>query len=142
MNYNQLKIIAFYSFLIVFLLTFIQYLQVKSYNEPNFNFDTTLMIVASSFFFAGLGIAWRNRVTNQTAEIDHFTSLENLSNRENEILQLLVEGKSNKEIASSLFISLATVKSHISSVYRKLEVPNRPAAILKVLQPSKIHTKG
>ena len=52
-----------------------------------------------------------------------------LTNREKEVLSYLAEGKLNKEIASSLFISSETVKSHIKSIFRKLNVGNRMEAV-------------
>ena len=52
-----------------------------------------------------------------------------LSNREREILTLLARGSSNREIARELFISEATVKTHLNHIYTKLGVANRTAAI-------------
>lgn len=49
----------------------------------------------------------------------------NISEREVEIIEALVVGKTNKEIAAELFISINTVKTHIKNIYRKLEVKNR-----------------
>lgn len=49
----------------------------------------------------------------------------NISPREQEIIRLISRGKSNKEIADVLFISLQTVKHHTHSIYRKLNVKNR-----------------
>jgi LuxR family maltose regulon positive regulatory protein len=57
--------------------------------------------------------------------------IELLSNREQEILNLIKEGLSNKEIASRLTITVATVKSHLFNIYQKLGVYNRKSAILK-----------
>lgn len=51
-----------------------------------------------------------------------------LTNRELEILQYICEGLSNKEIAHALFISEKTVKNHITSLLRKLEVDDRTQA--------------
>lgn len=51
-----------------------------------------------------------------------------LTNKELEILKLVELGKSNKEIAGELFISLSTVKSHLNKIYQKLEVNNRREA--------------
>jgi DNA-binding NarL/FixJ family response regulator len=51
-----------------------------------------------------------------------------LTNRELEILQSICEGLSNKEIANALFISEKTVKNHITSLLRKLEVDDRTQA--------------
>lgn len=55
----------------------------------------------------------------------------NISKRELEVLELISKGYSNQEIAEELFISLNTVKTHISNLYLKLEVSNRTKAIAK-----------
>ena len=52
-----------------------------------------------------------------------------LTSKELEILQLIAAGKSNKEIASALFIELSTVKTHINKIYTKLKVKSRKDAI-------------
>jgi len=49
----------------------------------------------------------------------------NLSEREEEVSRLLIKGETNSDIGEKLFISVNTVKSHIKSIYRKLEVSNR-----------------
>jgi NarL family two-component system response regulator LiaR len=52
-----------------------------------------------------------------------------LTEREMEVLNLVVQGNSNQLIAETLFISLATVKAHISSILSKLQVSSRAEAI-------------
>lgn len=59
---------------------------------------------------------------------------EPLSERERETLTLMARGYSNKEIASALYISENTVKTHISSIFRKLEVSDRTEAVTKALR--------
>jgi DNA-binding NarL/FixJ family response regulator len=54
-----------------------------------------------------------------------------LSNRENEILELLAQGMLYKEIAARLFISQETVRKHVYHIYEKLHVNNRVEAINK-----------
>jgi len=54
-----------------------------------------------------------------------------LSNRENEILELLAQGMLYKEIAAKLFISQETVRKHVYHIYEKLHVNNRVEAINK-----------
>ena len=56
---------------------------------------------------------------------------EPLSERELEVLALVASGKSNVEIASSLFVSLSTVKTHINNLYRKLGVRSRTQAVAR-----------
>lgn len=55
---------------------------------------------------------------------------EDLTQREFETLLLLAQGKSNQEIADELFISLKTVKTHVSNVLSKLEVQDRTQAVI------------
>jgi NarL family two-component system response regulator LiaR len=57
-----------------------------------------------------------------------------LTNREMEVLVLLVEGLSNREIAERLFVSRATAKAHVSHILEKLEVSNRAEAITLALR--------
>jgi len=52
-----------------------------------------------------------------------------LSQREMEVLQRMAAGKSNKEIGAELFISDGTVKTHVSSIFTKLDVVSRTEAI-------------
>ena len=54
-----------------------------------------------------------------------------LSRREMEVLELLAEGYSNQEIGDKLFVSLNTIKTHIASIYQKLNVRRRTQAIQK-----------
>jgi len=54
-----------------------------------------------------------------------------LSKQEINVKQLILEGKSNKDIAENLFISLSTVKTHITNIYSKLNVSNRAELITK-----------
>ena len=57
-----------------------------------------------------------------------------LSNREKEILELLAAGRTNREIASALFIAEVTVRKIITSIYRKLDVGGRAAAVRKAIE--------
>ena len=52
-----------------------------------------------------------------------------LSERELDVLHALAEGKSNKEIARTLWLAPQTVKFHLTSIYRKLEVGSRTQAV-------------
>ncbi|HET9495305.1 MAG TPA: response regulator transcription factor, partial [Chloroflexia bacterium] len=52
-----------------------------------------------------------------------------LSRREVEVLRLLAESLTNKQIAERLFLSNNTVRAHLYSIYSKIDAPNRGAAI-------------
>jgi len=54
-----------------------------------------------------------------------------LSKRELEILNLLARGYSNQEIATKLFVSVSTVKTHIQNLFEKLDVKRRIQAVEK-----------
>lgn len=53
-----------------------------------------------------------------------------LTERENEVLLLIAEGQSNKDIAQKLFISEKTVKNHVSNIFKKIEVSDRTQAAI------------
>jgi len=63
-----------------------------------------------------------------------------LSRREREILQHVVFGESNQEIADALRISVHTVKTHLYNIYRKINVTNRLQATLWAAMHLRIHT--
>jgi len=65
---------------------------------------------------------------------DFFSSAQPLSQREEEILSLMTQGLSNAQISRQLFISGNTLKTHIRHIFRKLEVPNRQAAVQRAAQ--------
>jgi len=52
-----------------------------------------------------------------------------LSNRELEVLQLVADGASNREAARLLFVSEASIKTHLQHIYDKLGVRDRSAAV-------------
>jgi two-component system, NarL family, nitrate/nitrite response regulator NarL len=61
--------------------------------------------------------------------------LEALSRRESQLAQLAADGLSNREIAARLYISETTVRHHLTSIFRKLNLANRLELIIYVLRP-------
>jgi ATP/maltotriose-dependent transcriptional regulator MalT len=66
------------------------------------------------------------RVESQVARLP-----ERLSGREHEILRLVAAGESNRRIASDLFVTVGTVKTHLNNAYRKLGVRSRTQAVAR-----------
>lgn len=64
---------------------------------------------------------------------------QSLSPREQEVLQLLVRGRSNKEIGAQLFISEETVKSHLKTLFAKLKVRDRTDAVISAVRHGIVH---
>jgi len=54
-----------------------------------------------------------------------------LTEREREVLELVARGHANAAIAAELSLSLKTIQNHVSSVFNKLQVPDRAAAVIK-----------
>jgi DNA-binding NarL/FixJ family response regulator len=75
--------------------------------------------------------AFQNRTSPDTGNATTAKTISILSNRENEILELLAKGMLYKEIAARLFISQETVRKHVYHIYEKLHVNNRVEAINK-----------
>lgn len=71
-----------------------------------------------------------NRMTHQ-AETKLY---EDLTNREREVLGLIAKGRSNQEIADELFITLKTVKTHVSNILAKLQVDDRTQAAIYAIK--------
>jgi DNA-binding CsgD family transcriptional regulator len=57
-----------------------------------------------------------------------------LTEREKEMLRLLLQGKSNKEISALTYVSTETVKSHLQNIYKKLDVRSRLEAVTLFLK--------
>ena len=65
-----------------------------------------------------------------TKEAKHADLLAQLTERELDVLRLIGAGRSNQEISAELFIGAATVKTHVSSVFAKLQVRDRVGAVI------------
>src|SRR5438874_645491 len=74
------------------------------------------------FFTAKVSQALLDAFLKSDAKPDEGSVFRALTNRESEIVQMLAEGKSNKEIANKLSISVKTVETHRATVMRKLEI--------------------
>ena len=78
----------------------------------------TTYIIGS--FMSGFIISSSITKYNKTSKLKEL-----LTKQEEKILSLLLDDKSNKEIADVLFISVSTVKTHINNLYKKLKIQSR-----------------
>ncbi len=72
-----------------------------------------------------IALSFTQNTVNTSPEVDTLTS------REREVIALIGKGRMEKEVANELFISLKTVKTHISNIYTKLQVRTRVEALNK-----------
>ena len=79
-----------------------------------------------------------NRLTKKQAP----ELADELTNREREVLMLIAQGKSNQEIADELFITLKTVKTHVSNILAKLEVEDRTQAAIYAFKHGLVNQNG
>ena len=137
---------ALYGFLMAILVFALKWLQWKFLIIDN-SIEIYVGIIAVLFMLLGIWIA--NQLSKpqvQTVFIEKEVVLEplsapivnetelqklNLSTREYEVLQLLAQGYSNAEIAERLFLSLSTIKTHVSNLFVKMDVKSRTQAIEK-----------
>lgn len=138
------KTILVFSGIIVGLLALFQ-LSKYSMLSGSLEIEWAIGIVAIIFFVVGVYINKRSlhkktSSADQMGEIDR-KKIETLgvSKREYEILELIAQGLSNKEIADQLFISENTVKTHVSNLFIKLDAKRRTQAIQKAKDLRIIH---
>jgi LuxR family transcriptional regulator, maltose regulon positive regulatory protein len=80
-------------------------------------------------YVSNLSAAWRSRYQSEPQQTATSAVAESLSGREGDILKLIAEGLSNKEIARNLAITPETVKSHVKHIFTKLNVEKRAQAV-------------
>ena len=103
--------------------------ELNTYNLINIKKKQTLSIIVNFIFGIIIVILIYNIYSIKSKK--RLTIIEEHSNQETKIKKHIIDGKSNKEIAEELFISLNTVKTHITNIYNKLNVSNRKELISK-----------
>lgn len=138
------KLVLLYAVALSALLFLLKWLELKFIIINN---SLDIYIGAIAIIFTALGIWLAQKLTKPKVQIvekevyltrntdfvpDHqqIQSL-GLSKREMEVLTLMAQGCSNQEIASQLFLSLATIKTHASRIFEKMDVKRRTQAIEK-----------
>ncbi|MCE7060796.1 response regulator transcription factor [Dyadobacter sp. CY343] len=140
-RYSQL---LFYGFCLSILLFLLKWLEWKFLIIEN-SLDIYIGLIA--LFFTMLGVWVAKQLTGQKIktiivektvertihEPTDAIAMEqfNLTPRERDVLMLILLGKSNMEIAEQLFLSISTVKTHVSNVFVKMEVKSRTQVMEK-----------
>ncbi|MBL7794293.1 MAG: helix-turn-helix transcriptional regulator [Saprospiraceae bacterium] len=101
------------------------------HNYPGLIF---LLVVVSSFLVAIYFQINSRRISSLSSQIREQSKIKSegidvllneLSDRQMEVYDLIISGKTNKEIMTELFIEQSTLKSHINQIYKKLNIKNR-----------------
>lgn len=140
---RQFKHITIYSLLMALLIFALKWIQWEYLIKDN---STEIYTGLIALLFTGLGVWIAMQLSQTKVEtvvvekkvtanefVQDQAALEQLglTNREYEVLQLVVQGHSNADIASQLFLSLSTVKTHVSNLLQKMHVRSRTQAIEK-----------
>lgn len=98
---------------------------IKPFTEAN---------ICSAIEIAFFNFTQRNKLNNPILSLVKLNLIltDTISEREFELLNLLYDGKTNKQIADTLFISLNTVKKHINHIYLKIDATSRASAIVRL----------
>jgi len=94
-----------------------------------FSFSSLFILIFSfSSIFIGLKYVNKNQIKNEilfkTLDREKLNRFR-ISEREEDVIKKIVEGKTNKEIADELFVSLSTVRTHIYNIFQKTGAKNR-----------------
>lgn len=132
----MLKIVFRFGLIIAALLVLFE-LSKASLFVPELSSD--LVLALSGGVFVGLGIyvglkMRKEKIVEVAAPIEineEQIEILGLSEREMEVLQLIADGCSNKEVGERLFLSESTIKTHVSNLFVKLDVKRRTQAVTR-----------
>ena len=98
-----------------------------------------LPLALSSRFFEYFQQSFREESSKQESEEENLLSY--LTQREEEVLELLTQGITYKGVANKLFISETTVKTHVNNIFQKLQVNDRTQAVLYAINNGFLNKK-
>ena len=129
----MLKTVLIYGFALAVGAVALQWLEYQIWARAHAG---TVYVALIGAAFMGLGLGVGRRLAGREPRASEFTPNERaqsslgITERERQVLQLLADGRSNKEIAAQLRLSPNTVKTHVASLFAKLRVARRTEAIL------------
>ena len=98
-----------------------------------------LPLALSSRFFEYFQQSFREETSKQESDEENLLSY--LTQREEEVLELLTQGVTYKGVANKLFISETTVKTHVNNIFQKLQVNDRTQAVLYAINNGFLNKK-
>ena len=107
--------------------------------EEVLNGKIYLPLALSSRFFEYFQQSFREESSKQESEEENLLSY--LTQREEEVLELLTQGITYKGVANKLFISETTVKTHVNNIFQKLQVNDRTQAVLYAINNGFLNKK-
>ena len=129
------KTILIYGISLAVLVFLLEYFEYRFFVRE---LSTELFILFIGLLFTAIGIWVGKKLTAQnTIATPPFEQNEKairylkISERELEVLELVAQGLSNKQISDKLFVSINTTKTHLSHLYEKLEVKRRTQSVEK-----------
>ena len=129
---GMLKTVLIYGFALAAGAVALQWLEYQIWARTHAG---TVYIALIAAAFLGLGILVGRRLFDREPRASEFMPNERaqsslgITERERQVLQLLADGRSNKEIAAQLGLSPNTVKTHVARLFEKLRVARRTEAI-------------
>jgi len=120
------------SLIVLLVLPIAFFIEHIAQNVLELSYTTSIMSLTPALIFIMLAISKMKDDLNRLSLFSTENTLEqqnaknfNLTPRETEIAELLIQGNSYAEISEQLFIAMPTVKTHISNIYKKVEVKNK-----------------
>jgi DNA-binding CsgD family transcriptional regulator len=132
MSNGTLKTVLIYGFALAAGAVALQWFEYQIWARTH---ASTVYVALIAVAFLGLGIWVGRRLFRSEPRDSEFTPNERaqsslgITERERQVLQLLADGRSNKEIAARLGLSPNTVKTHVARLFEKLQVTRRTEAI-------------
>jgi len=118
---------------------------VESTNSSSYLIYIILFLLLLLILVLGHCLRFRSKVKNlftqRKISMSQFCTKHRITSREQEVLSLLLQGKSLSEIENEIFISINTIRNHVYSIYKKLNVKTRVGLVNKVrdcILPDKI----
>ncbi len=130
MNLRGKSILLFYGFLMAALFVFLEVINYKAIVHQMdvrwYGFIIALLFLGVGLFIGYSIFGGHESIGSEQRPVSH-----DLSQRELDVLRLMSEGLTNQEIADRMYVSVNTVKTHISNLYSKLDVNRRTQAVSK-----------